>query len=800
MLAPMLALILLVSGAYGIEASVGMSNSVTNSAVTLKMSVPQDGNAAGSIPMLNGVALPTITGSGDFDPTYSVEANGKHAEVYASIQNAASYTWSAELTHDGTTNTYGLPASDTSETYSAASALSAEQWLDVTNANAIHTHAAAYTSYNQPSGNRLPVASVSLDITDPIGKQASVSGLDQYASVSDIGPGISAAYSWQSGTVGGLDIVREAKSDYTTNLIHDLKMDVQGATTSFDIYDTAYVDSVDDTTVRSSLKNQPGSSATVTRAELSDHRITAERGERRVTSIHTNDGILPVALPVGVAVSSKTGLILNDMIASPLVGDGDEIQVENLGYQYPENIYIDKSIDITGVGTPVINGKALDSVFTIATGRAVNLNNLEIVNGKASRGGGIKNYGTLTASSCDIHDNIATVEGGAIYNRGGLTLQGVEMYNNYAGTVGLQTSANLGGAIYNNAGTASLTIYGGRIHDNYAYTGGAIYNNGGSVNLVDSYTYGVSFIDSNHAITSGTSSTGGKGGAIYNKGTLTTGNAHIENNEARVGGGIYNDATGTLNVFGGTVSGNNAGSGGGICNYGTANVNGATIANNHATAAQSNGGGIANLGVLHVDNSEIVGNYADCGAGIYTAASSEGSYIRNSVVSSNGIYGTRTAIEGGGIVNHATSKIEISGSQIQENSARRGAGICNYGKADLTNNYINLNHAYFTTGITNAGTGAGIYNFKDTKVVGSLAQLNLLGNNQIIGGIADKYGGGIYNSNGAARVTVSGPLNTVTGNTATVNGGGIYNVAGGIVPPNGPSLTVYGNNPNDRVG
>jgi hypothetical protein len=153
---------------------------------------------------------------------------------------------------------------------------------------------------------------------------------------------------------------------------------------------------------------------------------------------------------------------------------------------------------------------------------------------------------------------------------------------------------------------------------------------------------------------------GAVGGGIYNDATVTLNNCTVSNNWANdSGGGIYNDvsrydgvsATVTLNNC--TVSGNTAGTndGGGICNYmigvyadytiGIVVISNSTLSNNTAVG---NGGAISNtsqtdygsaVATLHVSNSTFSGNSAP-GGGIYSSTSDYESFatvtLRNTIL------------------------------------------------------------------------------------------------------------------------------------------------------------------------
>ena len=179
------------------------------------------------------------------------------------------------------------------------------------------------------------------------------------------------------------------------------------------------------------------------------------------------------------------------------------------------------------------------------------------------------------------------------------------------------------------------------------------------------------------------------GGGIYNqRSMLTVSNCFIHHNRAVMGGGIYNDGSGsggnaTLNVLNSTLSDNRAGSGGG-----------AGIYNN------GSGGGNATLSVL---NSTLRDNIANAfpsatahGAGIYNDGSSGRTTLTvlNSTISNNSVIGQRGS--GGGIYNRGT--LNVRNSTFSGNFARSGGGIYNVGGGALSGTIFNANPIYTLSG------------------------------------------------------------------------------------------------------
>jgi Bacterial Ig-like domain len=236
-----------------------------------------------------------------------------------------------------------------------------------------------------------------------------------------------------------------------------------------------------------------------------------------------------------------------------------------------------------------------------------------------SRGGGIRNFGTLTITNSTIgtsdSPNTATAEGGAIRNDGTLVVSN---------------------------STLSANFSNGRA--------GAIHNEG--------------FLDVTNSTFSGNRADGGDGGgAIFNKCTLDDDSNCIE-------------GTGEVTVTGSTFSGNSAGiSGGAINNQRTLTVTNSTFSGNRAP----DGGGIYNRGgAATVNNSTFSDNRANLrGGGIFpdTTFFGETTTITNSTISGN-----IAQTSGGGVYNN-DGLTEIEFSTITKNTAPndQGSGVASVG-------------------------------------------------------------------------------------------------------------------------
>ncbi|WP_413828637.1 MULTISPECIES: hypothetical protein [unclassified Methanobrevibacter] len=268
---------------------------------------------------------------------------------------------------------------------------------------------------------------------------------------------------------------------------------------------------------------------------------------------------------------------------------GSTIILNNGEYSGLNNTYIKINTTLTITTTnpnlpTIINGAGTtDSIITINEGGILTLKGLTLTNGysdeggaikvnsrgiaiidncsfinnKASRGGFMYNFGTLTLTNSQIINNTAKELGGGLKNWGKATITNTLFMNNYADSTG--------GAIYNFY--FPMQINNCTFKDNSAkFVGGTIHNVG-SLNLKNSVIngsrssnsdagaicndiYGDNIGSCNITNTIITNSYAAKnGGAIFNNEVqkLTLTNCTITNSQARYGGAIYNLADLTLN-------------------------------------------------------------------------------------------------------------------------------------------------------------------------------------------------------------------------------------------------------------
>lgn len=214
---------------------------------------------------------------------------------------------------------------------------------------------------------------------------------------------------------------------------------------------------------------------------------------------------------------------------------------------------------------------------TASTGAGVfnagtfNLTGGEISNNTASNyAGGICNSGTLTVESGSVCGNSAANSAGGIYNSGSLTVSGGAVSENE-----VSSASGFGGGVVNSA-EGSAVVNGGKISENSAALKGAGVYNAGTFSLSsdiksntlsgsDSFGAGVynekKFTVTNGEI-SGNKTESGFGGGVANVGenaVFTFSYGFLKKNEAKNGGGLYNEGgkslMSSMTIVSATVSG-----------------------------------------------------------------------------------------------------------------------------------------------------------------------------------------------------------------------------------------------------
>ena len=250
-----------------------------------------------------------------------------------------------------------------------------------------------------------------------------------------------------------------------------------------------------------------------------------------------------------------------------------------------------------GTSSNVIQPKAAYATLNV-------VNCLVTDNSSGNTGGGIVSDatsnagGSVTAAILDsiVHGNSSGYVGGGIANPGGtMTVVRCTVSGNAAPNL---AGSGLGGGLYNNGATATMTVRDSSLIENSASGGGGgIHNWVGTLNVVNSTLSG------NVAGTPGDPFTG-------------------------LGGGIRNFGYGKLTVLNCTFNGNSAYFGSSIAAQGASQTIGSTILNVGAGAANISGGIVTSLGYnLYGDSGTnlLLGPLQDNGGPTWTHAPLPGS-------------------------------------------------------------------------------------------------------------------------------------------------------------------------------
>jgi uncharacterized repeat protein (TIGR03803 family) len=417
---------------------------------------------------------------------------------------------------------------------------------------------------------------------------------------------------------------------------------------------------------------------------------------------------------------------------------------------------ISDDVTIKGTGSVTIDGNGASQVLQVDPGVAAEIDSVEIRGGKSGGdgGGGIANYGHLTLAHCQIDNNSGSF-GGGIANYGDLTLTACLIDQNKSYYFG----GGSGGGIYN---VGSLTMSDCGVSGNSALggIGGGIFN-------IGTLTMARTNVAGNLAKE--------QGGGIENEGTLTLNDVSVvsQNSAGAAGGGIDNDAS--LSITDSVIESNSVGgpgpltggatAGGGIQNNadGTVALVASEVDNNTAfgNGSSSTGGGVANYGTLTLLSSSIWGNFADLGA----ALSNTGTLT----IADSALYGNRALGDGGAIENSqvpgfASPDLSIFNSTLWLNSAFGSGGAIDSPSADsllLTNCTISNNRATFGGGVNAAGTKQVV--LRNTIVAGNFLAATSIPND--INGSVNTVQSG-YNLIGAGGS--GGLVNAVNGNIVGV--------------------------------
>ena len=215
--------------------------------------------------------------------------------------------------------------------------------------------------------------------------------------------------------------------------------------------------------------------------------------------------------------------------------------------------------------------------------------NTAVAEGGLGQGGAITNADKMTITGGSFANNTATYSGGAIYNdanaagsQTSLTIDGTTFTGNSV-TADFKTTNNdniAGGAIFNDTG-AKLDVKNATFTDNTSsLKGGAIFNRDGEVAITNST------FKNNSVPTSAGGAVLNESGDTSKTGTITITGSTFEGNKAGNGGAVWNGFNGKVDITASTFKSNTAlvgiGQGGAITNADQMTITGSTFEGNQA--------------------------------------------------------------------------------------------------------------------------------------------------------------------------------------------------------------------------
>jgi hypothetical protein len=413
--------------------------------------------------------------------------------------------------------------------------------------------------------------------------------------------------------------------------------------------------------------------------------------------------------------------------------------------------------------------------------------NISLVNSTSGSNTGSISVSNTGAGSLTI---IGASESGSIISNSNLTtsifnLSSADVTFSNLTITGSNTTGN-GGAITQYGGSSTLNDV--TLSYNKSGNGGAFYSYGGSFTMV-----GGSVV--------GNGAPSGTGGGFFFDGGMdaSLSDVNVSQNSAATsggyGGGLMQDAGGSLTVKNNTmIQNNSSASGAGLYLTGSVVFSGGKISKN---TASSIGGGmvISTGGSVNLSNVSVVSNKVASGStptgtggGIYQGNASLN--LLGSTVIKNNSSGNYGGVFSG------NSKLIATGTKFSGNSASGnggGLGITNGGTADLSG-------VTFSGNAASNGLGGGIYQnggsvnikngskFKSNSASQGGAAYSSNGTTSMNGGIVQNnkavyYGGGLLSNNNNLNVTgVSVITNALTsGGSPSGSGGGLSQTGSGTL-------------------
>jgi len=357
---------------------------------------------------------------------------------------------------------------------------------------------------------------------------------------------------------------------------------------------------------------------------------------------------------LSVPLQAKTLDVNNQIVCSDKMGNpycqiGAALQAANAddtikiaSGKYVESLVIDKNIKLFGAApsSTIIDAAGKKRVVTVRPGTRVQIKSMTLQGGKANKGAGILNSGSLMLSHVRVFDNVAELSGGGIYNvssvSGSLYIRHSIIEHNKSLGNDKHNIRYGGGGIFNNA---PLIIEDSQIKFNQAE------DNGGGIYSVFSgrFKFSEGEIVAEKLGISAATERQQTMNRKFDIGAVSIKRSQILNNHADAGGGI--NVHGVLDISQSILSENSAtngkrSSGGGLfTHFDTAlNLSNVLVSYNRATFR---GGGIRfyTVGFGKFFNVSIIDNQVlkkfGQGAGLFVIRGKDKLEISNSLIARN---------------------------------------------------------------------------------------------------------------------------------------------------------------------
>ncbi|MCA9984210.1 MAG: hypothetical protein KDE59_07950, partial [Anaerolineales bacterium] len=418
------------------------------------------------------------------------------------------------------------------------------------------------------------------------------------------------------------------------------------------------------------------------------------------------------------------------IVAAP----GDTISVPAGNYQLTLSgglgpLVVDSDLIITGVSsaTTIITNDGCGfancgSLVSVTSGATLTLNNITLANSRANGFPGFNGGGVLVGNGHLIINDASISNNGAPSGRGGgvAVLNGTLTLN--SGTISNNTSYDDGAGVYLAGATASFTMNGGTIADNYTQctdgcaSGGGVYAASGTFNL----TAGT--ISGNRA-DNGAAVFYGSGGGTISGGTIRDNrNTFLSGPRGGVGGGI-SILSGIVTMSGGQIISNTGRvdgffPGGGVrVENATFNMSGGLISNNEAYRG---GAVMVQTGTFNFSGGTLESNTANYGGAVYLNNDTAYMYQSGGIVASN--TATTTTDYGGGAFYVTLGHYIGTGGEIRENFSHYYGGAVSIanGTASFDGMSIISNTATITGGLIHLRDNGAVVTITNNIIRGNV--------------------------------------------------------------------------------